>query len=121
MTDPRRLLLALALIALCGGAAESESARTIVCTRDLLVTDSALRATRARLDDAAKGGEADQCTAWHRHGEVMRAARKVFDRCAGERERAEKVGAMDASIEDFERIVRERCAGPAAPVMRPRP
>jgi hypothetical protein len=106
-------LLIISTIA-CGlaPAAAMAQARSAACQRDLLVTDSTLREAMQRLEAAGGASDADKCTVYRSHLETMRKASAVFARCTTGREREENVGQMNASVADFEALIRARCQKP---------
>jgi len=94
----------------CGLApAAMAQARTAACQRDLLVTDSQLREAMQRLEAAGDASDADKCAAYRSHIDTMRKASAVFARCTTGREREENVGQMNASVADFQALIRARC------------
>jgi hypothetical protein len=84
-------------------------ARTAACQRDLLVMDSALREAMRHLEATGDASDADKCTAYRSHVDALRKASAVFARCTTGREREENVGQMNASVADFQALIRARC------------
>ena len=110
---PAVMAVALLMISIMGcglvPASAVAQARTAACQRDLLVTDSTLREAMRRLEAAGDASDADKCAAYRSHVETMRKASAVFARCTTGREREENVGQMNASVADFEALIRARC------------
>jgi hypothetical protein len=87
-------------------------ARTAACQRDLLVIDSTLREAMRRLEATGDASDADKCTAYRSHVGELRKASAVFARCTTGREREENVGQTNASVADFQALIRARCDKP---------
>ncbi|MFC7396059.1 hypothetical protein ACFQU1_02465 [Chelatococcus sp. GCM10030263] len=107
----KALLIGIGLVVLAPLPAAAQ-ARTAACQRDLLVIDSTLREAMQRLEAAGDASDADKCAAYRSHIETMRKASAVFARCTTGREREENVGQMNASVADFQALIRARCDKP---------
>lgn len=99
----RALALAAALAALASGAAGAD------CKDDLVATQSGLEATRAGVEQAARGPEAGKCAAHRRHYAAMVQVRNVFGRCDTGSNRAQHLAQLNASIDDFRKKMPAGC------------
>ncbi|CAH1659125.1 conserved exported hypothetical protein [Hyphomicrobiales bacterium] len=98
-------------LSLAPGTAQAQ-AGTAVCKRDLFVLESTLSNALRNLEAVAQASDDAKCSAYRKHVDVMREASKTFTRCTTGRERQENVTQMDASVADFQALIRSRCAKP---------
>ncbi len=80
------------------------------CRADLAATDKSFEETLKRLESVAKGTQAEKCAAYRSHVEVMTKGRDVFMRCMTGYSQRENVGQMNDSLEDFDTLIKARCA-----------
>jgi hypothetical protein len=104
----RFIALATALGALAAvGPAGAQT--TVLCQRDLLVADSALKSAVDKLGSAAAGSEQDRCAAWRNQVSAVKRAREIYGRCAPERARTPQFLQTASGANDLERVIKERC------------
>jgi len=83
------------------------------CGADLAAVDESFSETLDRLDSVVNQGDAEKCSAYRHHVEVMLKGRDVFLRCLPEgRDRVENVLQLELSIADFEIIMANRKCAP---------
>lgn len=83
------------------------------CGADLGAVDESFSETLDRLDSVVNLGDAEKCSAYRHHVEVMLKGREVFLRCLPEgHDRLENVLQLEVSIADFETIMTNRKCAP---------
>ena|ERR1700680_1691639 len=80
------------------------------CQTELAENDVRFKRTIERLESVKNGTQEQKCAAYRSHVEIMKNAIPIFDRCTTGRGRQENVGQMNDSIEDFNELIRRRCA-----------
>lgn len=99
----RLLLIATALL---GGGSAVASGGT--CGRDLFMAEAALRQTAGRLERAGEA-QAERCSAWRHHANILRQVAGTYDRCLDGRARAEQAESLKAMAAEFDGLIRLRC------------
>jgi hypothetical protein len=94
----------------CATPAAIAQAPPASCRGELEANEVRFKETIARLESVKNGTQAQKCAAYRSHVEIMKRAIPIFDRCTSGLGRCENVGQMNDSIEDFEELIRRRCA-----------
>ncbi len=71
------------------------------CRGDLLASQQSLERTRAGVDLADKGADAQRCPAYRRHHAALVQVREVFVRCDTGAQKAERAAQVGTTIESF--------------------
>lgn len=88
------------------GAAEAQGAN---CAGDLAAADRLVSAVQARDDDFAEHDDVKNCRLWRQNRADMLAADEAMKRCLTGHEREENVGQMEASLEDINIALAQKC------------
>jgi hypothetical protein len=100
--------LAFALFA-SAGAAWAGSVPTTECQRDLLVADSDMRASQAKLASMATAPQKDLCPVWRKHVDLAKNASSIYRRCLTGTDQRVKTADMNATAADFEQALASAC------------
>ena len=87
--------LAAALSVICATPAAAD------CRGDLLASQQSLERTRAGVDLADKGPDAQRCPAYRRHHAALVQVREVFGRCDTGAQKAARAAQVGTTIESF--------------------
>jgi hypothetical protein len=107
MISTRELAAAFALMVLATPVAAGAT-----CARELAVTETTLLKAVIRLQGSAHINQAEKCTTYRTHADVVIKAREVFERCSTGRDREQDIGQMNTALSQAETAIASMCSAP---------